>query len=798
LHESSAQVGDVPDSPSGVRDRFLSEFALTLAEGARLPDLLERAVKEICRLVDVDRVTLFLRDTPEDGDLFTLKAAYSKDGVPQFPVRHARLAFLSMYPALESGKSLVAGDVESDGDLARGRELFGELGTRSLAMLPIKTHGTLRGFVSVAVLGGTRAFTPADVSFLESAVRHLSAAVQQMELVEELAKERDRLRQHLEEANALAAVTRSLLTRTAKRDVLLQQILQALVAQLPTDNCSIILLDRERKHLVETAQHGPWPHPTDRFLRADGPGLIAWSVRNRALVNCPHVGEDTRYLPGWQDCRSELVVPLVLDGHVIGAFDVESARPGAFTEAHERMLTAFAERAVLALHVSELVGELEERTRALEGVARATKLLNFRLHAPDVLSSFVEETSRAFPSCDGCVAYVADEEGKTLRIAAAYGLGKTTLAGHGLEPTPVEELRCAGRALRENRTVLLDVSGIDELIGHTTPEERARVKTSVADPDFRQLLAAPIRVGDRRLGVIEVLSRRPGAFSPADQEVLVLLAEQAAIALRNARLIEELQRSSRLKDDFLANLSHEVRTPLTGVIGWAEVLLDARGDDPQTKRATTAILGQAESLQRMLSDLIDLSKIDHHGLDMRRAEVRLEEVVASALDAVSPGAGKRGVAVKAELAPGLPTLDGDAGRLKQVVWNLLANAVKFSPPGSEVALEARRLEGGGVEVVVSDRGYGIDAAFLPHVFDRFRQEETATNRRFGGLGVGLSIARAIVLAHGGSIEGESAGRGHGARFTVRLPAPSKTSRSSGAFAAFRGETRSPAGPPPPP
>jgi signal transduction histidine kinase len=948
---SSRRAVSASEVRDGVRDRFLSEFALTLAEGAHLPDLLERAVREICRLLDVDRVTLFLREPGDEAEMFSLRAGASREGVPDFPQRHASLAFLSMYPALSSGRPLVAGNVYEEEALKRARELFEQLGTRSLAMLPITTKGTLRGFLSIAMVRGERRFTAEDVSFLESAVRHLSAAVQQMELVAELGKERDRLRvlfelaaevhrsassheviaaalrglsetlrfpmggfavlapggerltclaayagadgprpcavelelsepetgaptfvgralaseeptlfadveseglpreiveaarplgmrsgcvfplragaetigllavacdgatrsieredvlalqslagivsaafararsaesaeRSMREAHALADASRSLLTRTAKKDVLLKQILDALVRQFGTDNCAVLLVDRERKSVLESERAGAWSVAPSKELRIDGPGLIAWSVRNRTLVNVSDVRKDARYLPGWPECLSELVVPLVLDGEVVGAFDVQAARLSAFGEADVRMLTAFADRAVLALRVSELVAELEERTRVLEGVARATKLLNFRLNAPDVLSSFVEETSRAFPSSDGCIAYVADEHGKTLTIAAAYGLGKSTQAGHGMEPTPIERYRCAGRALLEDRPILLDVGGLDELMVECAPEVRARVRASVEDAEVRQLLAVPIRVGDRRLGVIEVLARRPGAFSPADVEVLVLLAEQAAIALRNARLIEELQRASRLKDDFLANFSHEVRTPLTGVIGWAEVLLDARGDDPQTRRATTAILRQAEALSRMLSDLIDLSRIDQHCIDMRRAEVRLSEVVSGAIEAVAPGAEKRGVGLRADLAADLPTVDGDAARLKQVVWNLLANAVKFSAPDSEVTIAARRLDAGGVELVVSDRGYGIDASFLPYVFDRFRQEETSTNRRFGGLGVGLSIARAIVLAHGGTIECASDGRGCGARFTVKLPGARSGRQPSGVF-----------------
>jgi signal transduction histidine kinase len=282
-------------------------------------------------------------------------------------------------------------------------------------------------------------------------------------------------------------------------------------------------------------------------------------------------------------------------------------------------------------------------------------------------------------------------------------------------------------------------------------------------------MAVPIRVGDQRLGVLEVMSYRPEAFTGEDGATLTLLAEQCAIALRNARLIEELQRSNRLKDDFLANLSHEVRTPLTGIVGWAEVLLDSHGTEPQVRRALEAILGQSETLSRMLADLIDLSRIDNFGLELRRERVRLSETIAAALDAVAPGAAKRGVAIRCHVARDLPAMEGDPARLKQVVWNLLANGVKFTPTGGTVDIAVARTPDGGLELTVADEGHGIDPDFLPHVFERFRQEETSSSRRYGGLGVGLSIARAIAEAHGGTIVAESEGREKGSRFRVTFP-----------------------------
>ncbi|MEO6324388.1 MAG: ATP-binding protein, partial [Thermoanaerobaculia bacterium] len=488
---------------------------------------------------------------------------------------------------------------------------------------------------------------------------------------------------------------------------------------------------------------------------------------------------EPRYLVGWPSARSELVVPLRIDDEVVGVFDIQSRRHGAFSEADVRVLSDFADRAALAIRLAELVGQLEARTRVLEAVGRAAQLLNFRLQTPDVLSSFVEETSRAFPNADGCIAYVVKEDLASFSIAAAYGLGKVTQTAVGSDVIMIDEFRCAGRAFRENRPVFVEIQGLDELMSGLPSVRRARVRSSVDNAEIRHLLAVPIRVGERGLGVIEILALRPRAFTASDAETLLVLAEHAAIALRNARLFEELQRSNRLKDDFLANLSHEVRTPLTGIVGWSEVLLDARGEDPETRRALEAILGQADTLSRMLADLIDLSRIDNFGLEIRRTRVKLPETIAAALDAVSPSAAKKGVELTCDIAPDVPAIEGDPGRLKQVVWNLLTNGIKFSPSGSAIDIRLTTSLGGGAELTVSDQGSGIDPSFLPHVFDRFRQEETSSNRRFGGLGVGLAIAQAIVGAHGGTIGVESEGRGRGCRFHVTFPATRRPISSSG-------------------
>jgi len=667
------------------------------------------------------------------------------------------------FRVLESGQPLIVNDVEEEPD-GPSKDRFRQLGARSFGVFPMRSAGKTIGVMSVASRDASRRIEFDDVETLQSLADFVGVALEQR-------RSADAVVEAMREARSLADASHALLTRTADRRVLLDQILDALALHFGHEACSLLLADQERRVLVQIGRRGLWWSPVDpaSVIPLDAPGLIPLAARTGRVVNAPDVGREPDYVAGWVDARSELVVPLILDDRVVGVFDLQSGRENAFSNADALTIRAFAERAALALRLSELVGTLENRTRVLEAVTRATQLLNFRLHAPDVLASIVEETTRAFPGADGCVAWVCDAAGTRLSVAAADGVGEMTLRTAGTEPHPLMRLKCAGLAFLENRPVFTQVSGFDELSAGWDSGARARARIAVGNGDVHSLMAVPIRVGDHRLGVLEVLAIERGAFTAEDGETLALLAEQSAIALRNARLIEELQRSNRLKDDFLANLSHEIRTPLTGIVGWAEVLLDSHGDDAAARRALEAILGQADALSRMLADLIDLSRIENFGLELRRGKVVVPEILAAALDAVTPGARRKGIAIRCALDPDLPPLEGDAVRLKQVLWNLLTNGVKFSPSGGTVRVSGRRVPGGGLEIAVEDEGHGIGPEFLPLVFNRFRQEETSSNRRFGGLGIGLAIARAIVLAHGGTIVAESEGRERGSRFCITFP-----------------------------
>ncbi len=232
---------------------------------------------------------------------------------------------------------------------------------------------------------------------------------------------------------------------------------------------------------------------------------------------------------------------------------------------------------------------------------------------------------------------------------------------------------------------------------------------------------------------------------------------------------DEAEAANRAKDDFLAVVSHELRTPLTPILAWSSLLRQGRLTPETTLRAIEIIDRNAHVQAQLINDLLDVSRIVSGKMKLDVRVIELAPVIESALDAIRPSAVAKGIRLESDLDPHAGSVRGDPGRLEQVFWNLLANAVKFTPEGGTVSVTLAR-RGDTFEVAVSDTGEGIDPAFVPHVFDRFRQQDASSTRTHGGLGLGLSIVRYLAELHGGRVSVESRGRGEGATFRVFLPA----------------------------
>jgi CheY-like chemotaxis protein/nitrogen-specific signal transduction histidine kinase len=244
--------------------------------------------------------------------------------------------------------------------------------------------------------------------------------------------------------------------------------------------------------------------------------------------------------------------------------------------------------------------------------------------------------------------------------------------------------------------------------------------------------------------------------------------ERERMLLQERSLRAEAERAARMKDEFLATVSHELRTPLSAILGWSTILSKGQSDQATVANAIAAIERNAKSQAQLIEDLLDVSRIISGNLRLDVKPIALTTVVKAAMDSVQPAADAKEIQLQMIVDPTADNVRGDAVRLQQVIWNLLSNSIKFTPKGGQVTVKVDRADS-MAQVTVTDTGEGIRAEFLPYVFDRFKQADGSITRKYGGLGLGLAIARHLTEMHGGTIEVDSAGEGLGATFKISLP-----------------------------
>jgi PAS domain S-box-containing protein len=281
----------------------------------------------------------------------------------------------------------------------------------------------------------------------------------------------------------------------------------------------------------------------------------------------------------------------------------------------------------------------------------------------------------------------------------------------------------------------------------------------------------------------------PGIFSERTERLIAGVAAQAAVAIDNARLYEaaqtaaeererlleserlaraEAERMSEMKDDFLATVSHELRSPLSAILGWSHVLKRSAGNEADLKKGLDTIERNARAQTQLIEDLLDMSRITSGKVRLDMQPVEPASFIEAAVETIKPAAAAKGINLEVVLDPAGGTISGDPNRLQQVIGNLLSNAVKFTPKEGKIRVLLQQMNS-DVEISVVDTGIGIQSDFIDHVFERFRQADASTTRRHGGLGLGLAIVRHLTELHGGTVHATSPGEGLGSTFTVRLP-----------------------------
>ena len=500
--------------------------------------------------------------------------------------------------------------------------------------------------------------------------------------------------------------------------------------------------------------------------------LPRWTQDREFLVSLLHPEDREAALEGFlasaagEDCRVEHRA-LTADGRVLWLDSIVRAErddTGAVRRLHGLMIDISERRRLHEERDRLLASEQAARAEA-EAAERRARLL---AEASETLASSLDYDATlravarlAVPSlADWCLAHVTDEAGTRVYAASAdpeaapvvEALERVIPTLDSADVNPLLGLLASGEALVPDvAPVWLEALRLVQRLGPTS------------------MMTVPLTAGGRPLGsLVFVSARAERRYGPADLALARDLAQRAAVAVDNARLFREAARANRAKDEFVATLSHELRTPLGAMLGWVQMLRSRRLATEDAERALESIERNTRLQARLIHDLLDVSRIVAGKLTLDRRALDLRPVVEQAVEMVRRDARDKGLTIEWSAEPVVHRVIGDPVRLEQVAVNLLSNAVKFTPAGGRVEARLERWAG-WARLSVTDSGEGIEPHALPHVFEIFRQADSTTTRRHGGLGLGLAIVRHIVDLHGGRVEARSAGRGRGATFTVLLP-----------------------------
>ncbi len=456
------------------------------------------------------------------------------------------------------------------------------------------------------------------------------------------------------------------------------------------------------------------------------------------------------------DGTSDIATPIVIGGELAGALALQADEAHDWSTDEVRLLEAVARELRVAMEAARLFEARQRENERLVALQRASAVLATRSTAREVIDEILHTAADLLG--DGSAAlYRWDEGGASLRLAQ-----QVDPAGHPVSAVLPTGDGMSGDLLRK----------LEPVIVNDYPSWPGASENGLAT-GLRAVLGVPLLRGGRLVGALVVRSYQEETRFGADEaRLLTLFGDQASAALANVEAferqraaVEELERVNRAKSEFVSIVSHEFRTPLTGIQGFSEMLRDERLTPEEVRDYATDINKDAQRLGRMINEMLDLSRMESGRMELRRETVDLDAIVAEVVDRVRPNAPEHRIALALE--GGLPPLVGDRDRITQVVANLLSNAVKYSPTGGAIVIETRR-EAGAVHLLVRDSGIGIAPEALETIWERYQRVDSDATRGIQGSGLGLPIVRQIVALHGGRTWAESE-LGRGSVFHVTLP-----------------------------
>jgi len=569
-----------------------------------------------------------------------------------------------------------------------------EHGWHSLLAFPLQAQRKKLGLIEVYDRSPKRVFTAEDIRLGKALVGQANIIIERIDLLQQT-------QQRLAEVSTLYTLSQQI-TSTFKLDELLNTIVETMRQVVDCRACALFLVDESNQFLEIKAASGLKTRWKESARLRIGEGAAGQAVAQKKTVYIANTTQDPGYIFFDQSVRSLMVVPMITQDRVVGAINLDDAKPNAFGKSQERLLSIAANHAAIAIQSATLFEKItseEQRTRAIiQHMADGLLMLNK----------------------NGKIVSVNPMLGILLRMHPAEIIGQNARDSH-LDPRL--EAICSPLTTRERTGVLAN-----EVILPGKPPTILRLfATSVTDDSGQP-------IGEVRI-VHDVTKER------------------------------ELE---QLKDDFLSTVSHELRTPLFSIQGFVRLMLDEEATDSETQREFLGIIErQANQLTKLVNNLLDMNKLSAGLLTVEREPVQVIDIINQTVLKLQGFAHQEDVKLVSQLPPSLPLISGDAQRLEQVMTNLAGNAIKFTPPGGTVTIEAKKSPE-RITIAVSDTGIGISQKNVDRIFSKFYQVEEATTRSVQGSGLGLHISKQLIEKHKGKIWAESE-LDKGSTFYIELP-----------------------------
>ena len=676
---------------------------------------------------------------------------------------------------------------EPDAEFPVGKAYQQRFGHRTILATPLLREGTPVGAITIRRME-VRPFSDNQIALLRTFAHQAVIAIENVRLFTEL-QEKNRalteahaqVTEALEQQTATAEILRVISSSPTDVQPVFDAITQSAVRLSGALMGGVYRFDGELLHLVGSFGVNPEALAlhASRFPTRPSRDIFAGrALLDRAMVQVPDVLQDPEYERGQEFARaagfrSAISVLMLREGTPIGAISVVKAIPGPFSESQIALLKTFADQAVIAIENVRLFTELQARTgdltqsvEKLTALGEVSRAVSSTLDVETVLDTIVSRASQ-LAGADGCAIYEYDESAEEFRVRATHNFDSTFV--DTLRALPLRRGEGAmGRAAEAHEPIQISDIAVPGVY-------QSRVRDALIEAGYRALLSVPLLREDHIIGSLSLTRRAPGEFPPQVIDVLKTFATQSALAIQNARLFREiadksrqLEAASQHKSEFLANMSHELRTPLNAIIGFSEALTERMFGDLNEKQDEYLrdIYASGQHLLSLINDILDLSKIEAGRMELELATFDLPTAIDNALLLVRERAGRRGLALHAEVDDRVGEIQGDERKIKQVLLNLLSNALKFTPEGGRVDVRASMVDG-MAEISVTDTGVGIAPEDQDTVFEEFRQVGTAA-KKVEGTGLGLALSRKFVELHGGRIWVKSQ-VGSGSTFTFTLP-----------------------------